>query len=277
MPPSNPRDSTYAPISRPEELEQIDLAIWQQQSASPVSLDTQIDIRTQHTDEEPIKNAQWCSSKPVAGNLDEDETSTSLPAAPSTGFHTTNVNNEKGPSDILGQQCKIHWVSPTNMVGLFFCGIAFAVGHHIYYKSLADTIIDDLYHQEKAKRYGNALAFLSKTCLAAAVSVAYHQQIWRTFRVKALSVGAIDAAFSAATDLTALMRWELIVKANIGAALAFIIWQVCSFFLGKPSSNADMLHILRKASSDYSTYHASNSIYFSRLPQHYHIYGHAGA
>ena len=107
------------------------------------------------------------------------------------------------------------------MYVLFLCGFAFAVGHHIFYKTLNGSPADD---QLAMLRYGTALAFATKACLVSAVIVAYRQQIWMTVRSKMLSLAALDSLFAATEDFTALWNLEIYKRAKAAITLALLVW-----------------------------------------------------
>ncbi|KAL2074611.1 hypothetical protein VTL71DRAFT_8389 [Oculimacula yallundae] len=123
----------------------------------------------------------------------------------------------------------INWLVPVKMLALFIGGSALAVGHHCYYQSLVDTRVSsnsskssswDIDSQEWKIRFGTAFAFLAKTFLAAAVSIAYKQHIWATCRRKAYSIAGLDALFSATADLFAFTSSEFTIRAKVSAVLA---------------------------------------------------------
>ncbi|GJC88132.1 hypothetical protein ColLi_10970 [Colletotrichum liriopes] len=58
------------------------------------------------------------------------------------------------------------------MVGLWLCGFAFAVGHHVYYTSLNGKLAED---QDMVIRYGTAFAFLTKASIVASAGIAIQQ------------------------------------------------------------------------------------------------------
>ena len=99
-------------------------------------------------------------------------------------------------SDIPMVRWGVHWRAPMLMVLLFIAGIAFAVGHHIFYHSLDGTLVTSTSQQEWTIRIGTGLAFLVKAALAAAVGVAFTQYLWTVARTEAMAVGSIDAMFS---------------------------------------------------------------------------------
>ncbi|KAM5354063.1 hypothetical protein ACJ41O_000713 [Fusarium nematophilum] len=113
------------------------------------------------------------------------------------------------------------WKPSWSMYTLVFCGIAFAIGHHFFYKGLHGKQADD---QQSMLRYGAALAFLSKACFLNAVVLAFRQRVLMMIRRKMLSLATLDSLFAASEDLTALFNWEAWVNAKFAMALTIFIW-----------------------------------------------------
>lgn len=127
----------------------------------------------------------------------------------------------------------IHWRAPVLMVFLFVAGIAFAVGHHIFYHSLDGTLVTSTSQQEWTIRIGTGLAFLVKAALAASVGVAFTQYLWTVARTEAMAVGSIDAMFSMTKNPLAFINFEVLWKAKLLVLLALASWRV---FRAQPSS-----------------------------------------
>ena len=113
------------------------------------------------------------------------------------------------------------WRPAWIMYVFFICGFAFAVGHHLFYRSRDGQPADD---QLAMLRYGTALAFATKACLVSAVIVAYRQRIWMTVQSKMLSVAALDSLFAATEDLSALWNLEIYKRAKVAITLAILVW-----------------------------------------------------
>ncbi|KAF4624735.1 hypothetical protein G7Y89_g13434 [Cudoniella acicularis] len=122
--------------------------------------------------------------------------------------------------------------APMKMVGFMLAGLGLAIIHHFYYASLRDSeALSDtgLYiwntgSQEWKIRYGTALAFVSKTAMAAAISYAYQEHLWRTLQKKAITIRGLDAASIVLDNLSSLFNAEYISKAKIGAVLVVLTW-----------------------------------------------------
>ncbi|EHK24942.1 uncharacterized protein TRIVIDRAFT_31057 [Trichoderma virens Gv29-8] len=149
------------------------------------------------------------------------------------------MNNHQPQSDEPEAQknsgiWRIHWRSPTSMIGLFVGATCAAVAHHLYYDSIngAEVVIvrnewtlqavrDS---QEWKLRFGAGLAFLAKAMFAASVIVAYEQRAWLTARNKAVTVSGLDAMFSAAQNPLSFFSLDFLRKAKAGAIMALLVW-----------------------------------------------------
>jgi hypothetical protein len=118
---------------------------------------------------------------------------------------------------------RIDWLVPTQMVALLVIGTLLAVGHHLFYSSLAGHPVGKI-SQQWATRYGTAFTFLVKASLVSAVSTAYTQHIWVMFRKKSMSIGTLDATFSATTDPFSFLSLEMLNRVKIGTVLALLTW-----------------------------------------------------
>lgn len=129
------------------------------------------------------------------------------------------------PRQSRGRRCFNWWLTewkPSwSMYFLVFCGIAFAMGHHFFYKGLHGQVAKD---QQGMFRYGAALAFLSKACFLNAVVLAFRQRVLMMIRRKMLSLATLDSLFAASEDLTALLNWEAWVNAKFAMGLTIFIW-----------------------------------------------------
>ncbi|EGX88109.1 hypothetical protein CCM_09245 [Cordyceps militaris CM01] len=129
-------------------------------------------------------------------------------------------------------QWGIYWLTIVQMISFFAAGVAFSVGHHLFYNSLNGTEVTatkngtsrwDLQRQEWKIRVGTGFAFIAKTCLASAIVVAYKQRVWTSCRQRAYSIAGLDALFSAPTDLLAFINSELLC-CKLATVLAALVW-----------------------------------------------------
>ncbi|KAK0760877.1 LOW QUALITY PROTEIN: hypothetical protein N5P37_005816 [Trichoderma harzianum] len=149
------------------------------------------------------------------------------------------INNHQQQSDEPEAQkasgvWRIHWRSPTSMIGLFIGATGAAVAHHLYYDNIDGSevvIVQDEWtleavrnSQEWKLRFGAGLAFLAKAMFAASAIVAYEQQAWLTARTKAVTVAGLDAMFSAAQSPLSFFSPDFLRKAKAGAIMALLVW-----------------------------------------------------
>ncbi|EME80197.1 uncharacterized protein MYCFIDRAFT_77962 [Pseudocercospora fijiensis CIRAD86] len=113
---------------------------------------------------------------------------------------------------------RIHWLTPTLMVGALLSGIAFAIRHHLFYNSLdqkgAPDPTDDftiagskVAKQQFNTAVGTAFAFLVRACLFSAVSSAYLQAaIWHfnAGTKSPIKVSEVDVVMSALVHIVKL-------------------------------------------------------------------------
>lgn len=78
--------------------------------------------------------------------------------------------------------------------------------------------------QEWALRLGTGFAFLVQSMFAAAVNIALQQRVSVATRKKPITIGGLDAMFSAAHSLLSFTSMEFLCKAKLGAGLALLVW-----------------------------------------------------
>ncbi|KAJ5771836.1 hypothetical protein N7520_002365 [Penicillium odoratum] len=109
-------------------------------------------------------------------------------------------------------------------------GLAFAIWHHLYYHRLDGRIVTeskgtfDVSNQEWHAGFGTALAFLTKSCFAASITMAYKQYAWVQMRSRSYSVGGLDAIFAATSDLSAYISPDFIIHSRLAALVASFTW-----------------------------------------------------
>ncbi|OJD30020.1 formylmethionine deformylase-like protein [Diplodia corticola] len=118
----------------------------------------------------------------------------------------------------------VQWRSPALMMLLFFAGIVFAIGHHIYYQSLDDTPVTSTSQQEWAIRIGTGLAFLVKATLAASIGIAFTQYLWTVATRKAMALQSIDDMFSLTKNPASFANFEVLVGVKLLVLLAMASW-----------------------------------------------------
>ncbi|CAH0047351.1 unnamed protein product [Clonostachys solani] len=112
----------------------------------------------------------------------------------------------------------IYWVKPASMVSCLIIGALLALGHHLFYQSLAgESVSSDgtfaafgasISKQQTNTSIGTAISFLVKAFLVAAVSMAYIQVFWRAIKVgrpaSDLHLSGLNTTSSAPATLSVL-------------------------------------------------------------------------
>lgn len=117
-------------------------------------------------------------------------------------------------------------------------GIALAIGHHCFYSSLNKSEPPDrtyfslgasggLTKQQVNLAVGAAFAFLVKTFLGIASSIAQEQLTWRFIISHPSRLGFIDGLFHSKDELFSILNLKLWIKSPWPMAIAAIYWYVC--------------------------------------------------
>jgi len=123
------------------------------------------------------------------------------------------------------------------MVASLLLGCLFAIGHHLFYQSLAGKLVTaDSYNilgsnitsQQVNTAAGTAFAFLVRACLVFSVSLAYLQAVWNAAKGtrRPMTLANIDALLSALSNALALTnvfawwKWPLLLL------VALIAWLI---------------------------------------------------
>ncbi|KAL4911902.1 hypothetical protein BDW62DRAFT_206992 [Aspergillus aurantiobrunneus] len=120
----------------------------------------------------------------------------------------------------------IGWWCPSLMVGFFICGAMLAMGHHLYYRSLNNTLVHSVDEQTWAIRIGTGFAYLVKTSLVSAVGIAAAQVTWATVRRTNVKLSGIDGMFAILNDPMSFLLPELWMHAKILTLLAIVSWLI---------------------------------------------------
>ncbi|KAK4505496.1 hypothetical protein PRZ48_003459 [Zasmidium cellare] len=129
------------------------------------------------------------------------------------------MTEEKGP--------KLHWKVPTTISAAFAGGLSFAIGHHLFYASLAGTSVNDgAFDQQQNLAIGNAFAFLIRAALAISIGATYWQLFWRTLLDKSFPLETADALASllgSINDMLSPKAWLASPPLVFIAAVAWLI------------------------------------------------------
>ena len=129
----------------------------------------------------------------------------------------------------------IYWVTPAAMLAALFCGIMFSIGHHVFYASLAGTLASSgsysiagtsISKQQFHTGVGTTFAFLVKSTLALAVSIAYVQAFWYAARVrkKGEHLSALDTTFSILENALGFLKARVWYKYPLLLSMAIVAW-----------------------------------------------------
>ncbi|KAJ3546933.1 hypothetical protein NM208_g1768 [Fusarium decemcellulare] len=117
-----------------------------------------------------------------------------------------------------------HKLTPVLMIGSLLLGVMFAVGHHLYYEFLDGNIVKSQSQQEWFLRVGTGVAFSARAMLSAAVGFAYTQILWRTLRLKSVTIQGMNSFFGILHNTWDFTAWEIWTAAPALAVVAIIAW-----------------------------------------------------
>lgn len=120
----------------------------------------------------------------------------------------------------------IHWSTPASVILLFVLGTMSAIGHHLHYKALHDTIVGTETEQRWASWIGSGFSFFTKVTLTAALGISRTQWVWLTLRKKWLTLRGIDAVFGVTSDPTYFMNPLMLKRAKAATIIAVSMWMI---------------------------------------------------
>ncbi|KAI9675957.1 MAG: hypothetical protein M1829_003195 [Trizodia sp. TS-e1964] len=237
-PTTAPSRKHYAPISRPPgplEMDSFDNPPWEYQdpdrSRQPAA--------TPMTHFSPVLRPQ-SSSPSLKSGIRPQPSPSSPPASAwklprkslgevSIRSNASRYRGDNSVEDLVNMRSKqtaewrIHWYMPSAMVVLFVLGVVGALSHHFFYKSLDGH---PAVNQLTMLRYGTAFAFFTKAMLVGSVELSYRQQLWYTFRRKAMTLATIDALFAAIEDPTCFFISDMSLRATLATIMAAATWLI---------------------------------------------------
>jgi hypothetical protein len=116
------------------------------------------------------------------------------------------------------------WKAPALMLLGILAGVGFGGGHHAYYQSFNNTIVQSTSQQQWAVRIGTGLAFLTKTAFTVVVGIAFSQYLWIVARMKAQPLQSLDAMFAMTSDPLSFFDRHVLAHAKLLAFLGAISW-----------------------------------------------------
>ncbi|KAK5727108.1 hypothetical protein LTR15_003000 [Elasticomyces elasticus] len=130
---------------------------------------------------------------------------------------------------------QIHYVAPLSMVGALLAGFVLALGHHLFYASLAGTVAPtgtydiagaNISKQQLNTAVGTAFGFLVKSCLTITTSIAFVQAFWRAIWTsrKGPTIASLDSTYTLLSDFLGLFKPSVWLHFPVPMLLAFIAW-----------------------------------------------------
>lgn len=118
-----------------------------------------------------------------------------------------------------------HWRVPTVIALSYIAGVAFAVGHHLFYQSLDAKPVDGhALSQQINTAIGTAFAFLVRSSLVIAVGTVYWQFFWKTLARKSLTILHVDSLAGALTSVFDLLDFRALRCCRLLGFLALLSW-----------------------------------------------------
>ncbi|RTE82718.1 hypothetical protein BHE90_002663 [Fusarium euwallaceae] len=132
---------------------------------------------------------------------------------------------------------QIHWLTPVSMVGALLLGGLFALGHDLFYNNLAGTTVAadsfelagaEVSRQQLNLAAGTTLAFLFKSSIVSAVSIAYFQAVWHVVksRKREIDISNMDVLLSALGNAISLVSFSTWLKGPLLLLIAIIAWLI---------------------------------------------------
>jgi len=111
------------------------------------------------------------------------------------------------------------------MAILLTIGVSTGIGQHFYYTYLNGKEVSSVgLSQSWVINISTAFAFLFKTCLVAAVGIAFSQGFWYTVRRKSIRLNGLDAMLDVKGNPLKFFNIDLLLKAKIVTFLAIMSW-----------------------------------------------------
>ncbi|RSL68340.1 hypothetical protein CEP54_002880 [Fusarium duplospermum] len=132
---------------------------------------------------------------------------------------------------------QIHWLTPVSMVGALLLGGLFALGHDLFYNNLAGTTVAadsfelagaEVSRQQLNLAAGTTLAFLFKSAIVSAVSIAYFQAVWHFLKSskREIDISNMDVLLSALGNAISLVSFSTWLKGPLLLLIAIVAWLI---------------------------------------------------
>ncbi|KAI8951680.1 hypothetical protein F4801DRAFT_600985 [Xylaria longipes] len=113
--------------------------------------------------------------------------------------------------------------TPFLMVALTVLGFFGALGHHLYYQSLHDQLVQD---SQWPVRFGTAVAFFIKASFIGSIEIAYRQQAWFLVKRHNYKISTLDSVFSVCFSPFEFANVQFLLEAHLAAVIALFVWLV---------------------------------------------------
>ena len=129
-----------------------------------------------------------------------------------------------------------HWQAPATILIALICGVLFAVGHHLFYQSLAgNSAPSDEYNilgssiskQQLNIAGGTAFALLVKTSLGVALTTIFIQLFWQAFTKRTsqeATLESLDTVFDGLNNIYCLFKANVWWRYPLLFLLALVAW-----------------------------------------------------
>ncbi|KAI0863438.1 hypothetical protein F4860DRAFT_468271 [Xylaria cubensis] len=128
---------------------------------------------------------------------------------------------------------KLRYGMPFWMVTLAVLGFFAALGHHLYYQSLHDQLVQE---SQWPIRLGTALAFFIKASFIASIEIAYRQQAWLLVKKRNYRISTLDSVFSACSSPWSFANVQFLWEAYLMALTALFVWLLPLSAIASPSA-----------------------------------------
>lgn len=133
----------------------------------------------------------------------------------------------------MGNNTTPHWLAPVSMLAALAGGVVLAGGHHLFYRHLegraastGNVFGSSISMQQANIAIGTAFAFLVKSALVFAMSIAFAQLFWREARhaVESPSLARLDSMYSAFDNIVGLCTIPLWLRYPLLVIVAAAAW-----------------------------------------------------
>ena len=108
------------------------------------------------------------------------------------------------------------------MILSLLLGIGCALALHFHYSNLDTGFVGDSMDQERALRWGTALSFFCALGFVFSINESFTQWLWRDLTHHTITIRALDASFSATSDISSFANTEMLRRSRIASVLALL-------------------------------------------------------